>query len=247
MFEGFEQVKDDQARKRWFASTGTSIIVVLVFGAGLVVLARQQVAKAHVEKEIDVTFRAQEEPELEKKPPPPPPPPPPSVKKTRRPGRAAPAQPTAIPEGRPAEGDPGQAISAHEAFDELGDGGDEKETPPPPLPPPPPPPAPVEEKIPDPIQELDTEYVSARPHSSNMPPAYPESARKKGTEQVVRLEVRISATGQVVEVSLLSGDEPFASVAIAAVKAWRYAPATDQGQPVASTRVVSIPFRLQSR
>ncbi|MBZ0230779.1 MAG: energy transducer TonB [Deltaproteobacteria bacterium] len=179
MFEGFEQVKDDQARKRWFASTGTSIIVVVVFGAGLVLLARQQVAKAHVEKEIDVTFRAQAEPELEKKPPPPPPP--------------------------------------------------------------------VEEKLPDPIHELDTEYVSARPLSSNLPPAYPESARKKGTEEVVKLKVRISATGEVVEVTLLSGDEPFASVAIAAVKAWRYAPATDQGQRVASTRVVSIPFRLQSR
>lgn len=246
MFEGFEQVQDAQARKRWFASTGTSVIVVVVIGAGLLLLARQQVAKAHTEKEIDVTFHAAPEVE-EKKAPPPPPPPPAIAKKTRRPGRAAPAAVTAIPEGRPAEGDPGQAVAAHEAYEEFGDGGDDETKAPEPPPPPPPPPPLVEEKIPDPIQERDTAFVAARAASSNLPPAYPESARKKGAEAVIKLKVRISETGEVIEVTLLSGEEPFAAAAIAAVKSWRYTPATDEGQPVASTRIVSIPFRLQSR
>jgi TonB family protein len=78
-------------------------------------------------------------------------------------------------------------------------------------------------------------------------PTYPESARKKGVEAHVRLKIRISAAGDVVDVELVSGDEPFASAAIAAVKAWRYRPASDEGRPVASTRLVDIPFRLGTR
>lgn len=246
MFEGFEQVKDEQARKRWFASTGTSLIVVAVVGAGLVLLARQQVAKAADEKEIDVTFQAAPEPEMEKKPPPPPPPPPPSVKRTKRPGKAAPAQPTVIPDSAPTEAEPTGQQASHEAYDEFGDGEETKA--PPPLPPPPPPPPPVEDvKVPDPISEVDTSFVAARALSNNTVPAYPESARKKGAESVIKLKVRISAAGEVTEVTLLSGEEPFAAVAIAAVKSWRYQPATDNGTPVASTKIVSIPFRLQSR
>jgi periplasmic protein TonB len=246
VFEGFEQVKDANARKRWFASTGTSVIVVMVIGGGLVLLARQQVAKAMTEKEIDVTFQAQPEPEIEKKPPPPPPPAP-KLNKPKRSGHAAPATPTVLPDARPTEGDPQNMAASHEAYDELGEGGDDKKPlPPPPLPLPPPPP-PVEEKIPDPISEVDTAFIQAKALGANMPPAYPESARKKGAEAVVKLKVRISATGEVTDVTLLAGDEPFAAAAIAAVKAWRYQPATDEGKPVASTRIVSIPFRLQSR
>jgi protein TonB len=245
VFEGFEEVKDEQARKRWFASTGTSLIIVVVVGAGLVLLARQQVAKAHVEKEIDVSFKASAEPELEKKPPPPPPPPV-ATKKAKRPGRAAPATVAVIPDAAPTEAEPTGAATAHETYDELGD-GDETKAPEPPPPPPRPPPPPVEEKIPDPISEIDTAFVAARAMSGNTVPTYPESARKKGAEAVIKMKVRISATGEVTEVTLLSGDEPFAAAAIAAVKTWRYRPATDNGKAVASTRIVSIPFRLHSR
>ena len=58
MFGGFEQAKDEKARKRWFASAGTSLIVYVIVGAGLLVLARQTVAKPKEEPPIDVSFHA---------------------------------------------------------------------------------------------------------------------------------------------------------------------------------------------
>ena len=62
----------------------------------------------------------------------------------------------------------------------------------------------------------------------------------------VILKVRISDTGAVLDVQLIRGDEPFASVAIAAVRTWRYRPALVDGRPVAFTRRVQIPFRIRS-
>jgi len=59
------------------------------------------------------------------------------------------------------------------------------------------------------------------------------------------LKVRISATGEVVDVQLIRGDEPFASAAIAAVRTWRYRPAQLDGRAVAFTRRVQIPFRIR--
>jgi protein TonB len=253
VFEGFEQVKDAQSGKRWLASSGTSIVIVIVVGVIIAVIAKQQVSAAKEEPEIDVTFKsADEPPPPDPTPPPPPPPPTKQAPRVKKPGKVAPAQPTVIPEARPTEADPGEGGGAHEAIEEFGDGelgGITKEEVAPPPPPPPPPPPVVEDDgpAPDPIQEKDTSFVRAEARSGNPQPVYPESARKKGTEAVVRLKVRISPEGEVTDVKLVEGDEPFATAAIEAVKTWRWKPATDDGKPVASTRLVDIPFRLQSR
>src|SRR5262245_3194340 len=100
MFGGFEQTKDEQAGKRWLASTGTSaVIFVIAVGIGAIILS-QKVAAKKADKEIDVTFRAAPEtPEATK--PPPPPPPPPVARKVKRAGKPAPANVAAIPEDRP--------------------------------------------------------------------------------------------------------------------------------------------------
>lgn len=81
--------------------------------------------------------------------------------------------------------------------------------------------------------------------AGNALPAYPEAARKKGLQGDVILKVRIDATGLVIAVELIRGDEPFASVAIAAVRTWRYRPALIDGKPVAYARRVQIPFRIR--
>ena len=96
MFGGFEAAKDEQARKRWFASAGTSLVVYAVVGVGLLVLARQTVAKAKEEPPIDVTFRAAPDaPEIKADTPPPPPPPrsrrPPTPPRSEARARRAPA------------------------------------------------------------------------------------------------------------------------------------------------------------
>jgi TonB family protein len=71
--------------------------------------------------------------------------------------------------------------------------------------------------------------------------------RHKGVEAEVVLKIEISEQGDVVDVQVVRGDEPFLTAAIAAVKTWKYSPAVDDGTPVASTRVVKIPFRLNAR
>ena len=102
------------------------------------------------------------------------------------------------------------------------------------LPPPPPPP----------VDEAEV-VVAPVPLDGNQRPAFPEEARKKGLQGDVILKVRISATGEVIDVQLIRGAEPFASVAIAAVRTWRYRPALVDGKPSAFTRRVQIPFRIR--
>jgi len=244
MFGGFEAAKDDQARKRWFASSGVSLAIYALVGAGVVYLAGSTVEKATAEPPIDVSFRSSVEPEPAPPAPPPPPPPSATKKPAKRPGKVAPARPTIIPEARPEEGDPTGA-GPGEAFDEFGDGevgglGDE------PPPPPPPPPPPRIEAVPDPIDEVDSSVTPARAVSGNAAPEYPKSARGQGLGGEVILHITISERGEVVDVQVLSGDEPFASAAVAAVKTWRYRPATVDGDPVPVRRKVKIPFRIHA-
>jgi TonB family protein len=75
---------------------------------------------------------------------------------------------------------------------------------------------------------------------------YPKDVRNKGVEADVILRITISVNGDVADVEVLSGDEPFASAAVAAVKTWRYRPATVDGVAVPVKRKVKIPFRIQT-
>lgn len=241
MFGSFEEAKDGKASKRWFASAGTSLVIYGAVGLGLLFLARQTVAKPKEEPPIDVTFHAAPEaPEPVKLAVAPPPRS--DRPKVKRVGKVAPVQPKDIPDARPDEGTPTGEIGT-QAPEEYGDGdgevGEPKDVPPPP-PPPPPPPAPP----PPPVDEEEQVIVPvAMP--GNARPSYPEDARHKGLQGDVILKVRISATGEVISVELIRGDEPFASVAIAAVRTWRYRPALIDGTPVPFTRRVQIPFRIR--
>ena len=111
MFGGFEQAKDEKARKRWFASAGTSLIVYVIVGVGLLVLARQTVAKPKEEPPIDVSFHAAPDVPEVKTEAPPPPPPPTNRPRVKRPGKAAPTSPQKIPDARPDETTPTGAIA----------------------------------------------------------------------------------------------------------------------------------------
>jgi len=245
VFGGFEQAKDEQARKRWFASTGTSLLIFIAVGIGLVILAKQTATEAKEEPPIDVTFRQAPELEEHEPPPPPPPPPPKAAARPKRPGKVAPMQPNVIPETRPDEANPSGHFDATAEQEEFGDGelGGAATTAPAP-PPPPPPPPPREERIPDPVTEIDPGVAAPRPRGENAMPVYPEKARKKGLEAEVILKIKISAKGDVIAVEVLRGDEPFASAAKAAVQTWHYAPALVDGKPSSFVKLVKIPFRL---
>ncbi len=258
MFGGFEAKKDEQASKRWFASAGTSLVIFVILGIGLVILARQTSAKSTQEQSIDVAFHAPPEPEKKPPPPPPPPPPPKVAAKVKRPGAAAPPPPTAIPDAPPEEAEPTERIDATALQAEFGDGGEDAAA------------AAAararaaadaaaaaaaaaaeeaarrraEASTPDPVFEVDPDATPPKALASNTMPAYPEQARHKGIEAEVILKIQISARGEVVAAKVVRGAEPFASAALAAVKTWRYSPATLDGRPIVFVRLVKIPFRL---
>jgi protein TonB len=91
--------------------------------------------------------------------------------------------------------------------------------------------------------------VPARPVAgmeTDRPPAYPETARRRGEQGRVLLRVAVSPTGLPVNVSVAesSGFPILDSAAVNAVEQWRFVPATRAGAPVAATAEVPLRFRL---
>lgn len=236
MFQGFEQVKDETARSRWFASTGTAVLICAATVVGIVVLSRQAIRRVVTEPPLEVTFRAPPEPETKTEPPPPPPPP--RRQRAKRAGKVAPTQPVDVPDETPEEATPTDSLEGVDP-EEYGEGGDGAEA----LGPEPPPP---DVPDPEPIHENDPGVISARAIADNVLPIYPEAARKQGREAVVILRIEIATDGSVSSVEIVRGDEPFVTAAVLAVKTWRYEPACVDGSPTAVSRRIKIPFRLHS-
>jgi TonB family protein len=75
---------------------------------------------------------------------------------------------------------------------------------------------------------------------------YPDSARNAGIQGTVVLNVVTSKTGDVKEVTVISGDPSLAQAAADAVKQWKYKPYVVDGSPVEMETQVSINFHLKS-
>ena len=237
MFDGFEEQKDEQARKRWFASAGTSAAVYVVLGGIVAVIAGRTVVKQAAPEQIDVTFRADVEPPPPEPPPPPPPPPRTRVATaTRKPGRPL-VEPTKVSDTRAEDVADGAAIDPETLG---GEGGDAVK----PVPPPPPPPPPEPIKPPAPVDVAD-DFEPPRPVEGNRPPIDPDAERRRGLEADVTLRVAVSDAGDVTDVTVVAGLEPFLTAAIEAVRTWRYWPAREGERTVPGTRIVRIPFRIR--
>src|SRR6185436_12173634 len=180
IFETFAAPVVDKTRKKRFAtSTGLAIAVYAVIGVGVVVLASPQ-EQAKEDDTLDVTFEHM----IKKEAPPPPPPkidkPPPRAKP-----KPAMVAPTAIPDQKPAEADPGQALAVAEVPDPTAAASDQAapaiqkpvEAPPPPKPKP--------KKV-EPVS-LPEDADPPEPCENNAPPQYPEAARTAGLEGKVIL------------------------------------------------------------
>jgi protein TonB len=76
-------------------------------------------------------------------------------------------------------------------------------------------------------------------------PVYPEAARRAGLQGVVFLEAIIAASGDIEEVAIVRSAGPlFDSAAVAAVRRWKYRPATLNGRAVRVLLNVTVSFRL---
>lgn len=77
-------------------------------------------------------------------------------------------------------------------------------------------------------------------------PPYPEAARKGRIQGVVVLEAVITATGAVEEVRIVRSPSPLFDAAVeAAVRRWRYRPATLNGRAVPVLLTVTVRFGLE--
>ncbi|MCB9876933.1 MAG: TonB family protein [Planctomycetes bacterium] len=90
------------------------------------------------------------------------------------------------------------------------------------------------------------EFVEAQ-RADNAPPRYPERERRLRHEGAVVLAVSVAADGEVVEVAVRrpSRHEAFNREAVRAARGWRFSPARERGEPVASVTEITVEFRLE--
>lgn len=83
---------------------------------------------------------------------------------------------------------------------------------------------------------------------NNRAPGYPEMARRRGEQGRVMLRVNVASNGipEDVTVSASSGYPILDSAALAAVRQWRFVPATQAGVPVAAVAEVPVRFQLEN-
>ena len=109
---------------------------------------------------------------------------------------------------------------------------------------PPPPPAPPEPAADGPVHVIG---AVVPPEAVFAPePQYPEPARRLGRPGTVVLQATIDPEGRVTELEVLRG-EPLGmtEAAVAAVRQWRFRPATLEGRPIAVYYHLTV--RFQSR
>lgn len=75
-------------------------------------------------------------------------------------------------------------------------------------------------------------------------PEYPEAARKARIEGNVVLDASIDETGNVENLTLISGDRALAPAAVAAVKQWKYKPYLLNGIPMKIDTQIIVDFKL---
>jgi len=91
--------------------------------------------------------------------------------------------------------------------------------------------------------------VDARPDTRFMEsfqPPYPAAMLRLQLEGKVTVRVTIGPDGRVQDIALISAPDPafFEATRRQALSRWRFTPATRDGMPVASEKVMSVTFRL---
>lgn len=92
-----------------------------------------------------------------------------------------------------------------------------------------------------------TEPVFNATYLHNMPPVYPDEARRKGVQGKVLLVVKVTPQGNAMDISIAhsSGYRLLDTAARDAVSHWRFVPARRDGQIVESRVIVPVEFRLE--
>src|SRR5437870_4332046 len=87
-----------------------------------------------------------------------------------------------------------------------------------------------------------SEVVASSLVAEKTPLKYPDAARNAGVQGTVVLNVVVAETGEVKEVTVISGDPLLAQASADGVKQWKYKPYMVNGAPVEMETQVSINF-----
>ncbi len=100
---------------------------------------------------------------------------------------------------------------------------------------------------PQPQGEAGQVQASVPLYDLNPPPVYPASARRRGMEGTVVLEVLVDRTGQPAQVRVLqsSGYDLLDGSALKSVRQWRFSPGRRMGRPQEMWVQVPVRFQLQ--
>jgi protein TonB len=114
-------------------------------------------------------------------------------------------------------------------------------------PPPPPPPAPVVKPTPAPtpvqVVRLTSVLTQGRVLRRAQPP-YPAIAKAARVQGQVQIQIGISETGAVTDVSLISGHPLLREAALQAAKQWTFIPTELNGRPVRAIGLLTFNFKL---
>jgi protein TonB len=75
-------------------------------------------------------------------------------------------------------------------------------------------------------------------------PPYPAIARQAGVQGQVQVQIGISETGAVTDVTLLSGHPLLRDAALQAAKQWLFIPTELNGRPVRAIGLLTFNFKL---
>ena len=76
-------------------------------------------------------------------------------------------------------------------------------------------------------------------------PQYPLAARREFVQGTVRIRAIVGGDGSIKAIRVVKGACSLAQAAAAAVKQWRYKPATIQGRPIEVDTTIDVTFSLQ--
>ena len=98
-----------------------------------------------------------------------------------------------------------------------------------------------------PVEQEQAKIVSAPAALNRIVPVYPRSARRRGREGIVTLEISVSGAGEVSDAVVVggSGYKDLDSAAVSAVRTARFAPATEDGVPVCGRLRLTFEFKLR--
>jgi protein TonB len=98
----------------------------------------------------------------------------------------------------------------------------------------------------DPPKPAPVRVEAQMSRASELQPPYPASEERAGNEGRVAIRVRIGANGRVIATEKVSAtsDAFYQATERHALRAWRFKPATLDGKPVESSKVITVTFRL---